>query len=355
MYKLYLRGRLWYVAIDTEGGTIRLSTGETLRERAEKRAREMARDRGVEDRSPVSVSVNWSEAWGLYERWASSRLKANSIMFNNVCWRMFWENAGVSDIGSVTVEDVERWVAQERKRVTRRGDVVSPVTINGRLTGCCTVYDWLLKGGFVTEPNPFTASAAARISTAPRRPKFLTKDEIEVVLGIASQASEHAYLFCMLGLYAGLRKREILELKWQDIHMDRADQDGRALGCLYVWGDGERTTKTTKSNRVVPLHPELRVVFSKLERDPDQFIVRPWATKRGPEGYRWNPRVLFQAISKELGHPVSPHTLRHTFASQLAQRGVSIFKISAWLGHTSVETTQVYAHVAPVDEEIGRL
>jgi len=49
---------------------------------------------------------------------------------------------------------------------------------------------------------------------------------------------------------------------------------------------------------------------------------------------------------------VTPHVLRHTFASQLALKGVSLYKIQQWLGHSDPKTTMIYAHLQAHDEEI---
>ncbi len=52
---------------------------------------------------------------------------------------------------------------------------------------------------------------------------------------------------------------------------------------------------------------------------------------------------------------ISPHAMRHTFASILAQRGVSLFKIAAWMGHSTAQVTELYAHLTAYDDDIGRL
>ena len=62
----------------------------------------------------------------------------------------------------------------------------------------------------------------------------------------------------------------------------------------------------------------------------------------------------FKAITEDAEIECTIHELRHTFASQLAIAGVSIYKISKWLGHASIKTTEIYAHLTPNDDDIGR-
>jgi site-specific recombinase XerD len=75
----------------------------------------------------------------------------------------------------------------------------------------------------------------------------------------------------------------------------------------------------------------------------------------GPRGY--TPQSIKKAIDraglndpdvvKNKGGKITIHTLRHTFASRLVQAGVSLAKVSKLLGHSSVTTTEIYAHLAP--------
>jgi site-specific recombinase XerD len=52
---------------------------------------------------------------------------------------------------------------------------------------------------------------------------------------------------------------------------------------------------------------------------------------------------------------VTPHVMRHTFASLAAQAGISLYKIGQWMGHSSSEVTEIYAHLAAYDADIDRM
>jgi site-specific recombinase XerD len=76
------------------------------------------------------------------------------------------------------------------------------------------------------------------------------------------------------------------------------------------------------------------------------------------EGGQFKNNLLkrFKAICKKAGiEDYHLHTLRHTFASQLVMAGVSIYKVSQWLGHSDVTTTMIYAHLEPQDADINRI
>jgi site-specific recombinase XerD len=74
----------------------------------------------------------------------------------------------------------------------------------------------------------------------------------------------------------------------------------------------------------------------------------------GKHRYRYEFKKVFRSVIEEAGlQGVTPHVLRHTFASQLAMSGVSLYRISQWLGHADFKTTQVYAHLSPHDEDIN--
>ena len=113
--------------------------------------------------------------------------------------------------------------------------------------------------------------------------------------------------------------------------------------------------------RVVPISDELREkLLPFIEKRGICFPVHFGVTK-GEKYNKWGPqrvirRVLKKAGVDKEGRRIGWHEFRHTFASQLAQKGVSLYKISKWLGHSDISTTQIYAHFAPIyDGDIERL
>ena len=139
----------------------------------------------------------------------------------------------------------------------------------------------------------------------------------------------------MFLLYSGCRYSEAINLTWADINGNKAT----------FW-----VTKGGKP-RTIPLPFKARVALR-------------WAryrNKAGPfTGYAYETlRNHWKKAKKaaDLAHDpqVTPHILRHTCASRLVQRGVSITRVQKWLGHATLEMTLRYAHLAPDDLEVAAL
>ena len=159
-----------------------------------------------------------------------------------------------------------------------------------------------------------------------------------------------------LALYTGLRRGELLALRWADVNTK--------AGTLRITGTLDRAgqrapTKTAGSTRTVPIAPEAlaaletRRTAQKRERlaagtaweGTDLIFTTLTGGALGAENvYRW-----FQAALVDCGLPhVRFHDLRHTCASLLAEQGVPIEVVQRLLGHTSIKTTaDVYVHVTP--------
>jgi integrase len=157
----------------------------------------------------------------------------------------------------------------------------------------------------------------------------------------------------VLGFLCGLRLGEILEARrrWIDrqsmaIHVPNR----QPLGDI----PGEWRTKDL-DGRNVPLTRQALKLLGQLPTDPEAYLIAP-GVGHGRWRYRWDPRRPWRQFVAAQGVPdLTPHVMRHTFASLLVQRGVSLYKVARWLGDGLRVVDSHYAHLSPGDRDIEAL
>ena len=190
-----------------------------------------------------------------------------------------------------------------------------------------------------TDGNPATIIAAPR--TLLTLPGFLTTQEVDALLAAcAGTSGENVRDLAMLELlYAtGLRVSELVNLKLREVNLD--------AGYLMTVGKGSK-------ERLVPIGDAARErVRSYLEAvrykfDPQGKIACLFLSRLGKAMSRqafWNiikKRSLLAGIRKN----ISPHTLRHSFATHLLENGADLRSVQIMLGHADLSSTQIYTHV----------
>lgn len=168
---------------------------------------------------------------------------------------------------------------------------------------------------------------------------FFTFEEAPLLLASADPGAWRTMI--LLGLRAGLRQGEILALEWPDIDLAR--------GVLHVrrriW-EGDIDTPKGGKGRDVPLSDELRAALREL---PSRFAGHLVFPALGGRYLRKNECKwpLWRACKRAGLRRVGWHVLRHTFASHLVMRGVSLRAVQELLGHRDIKMTMRYAHLAP--------
>ncbi len=175
-----------------------------------------------------------------------------------------------------------------------------------------------------------------------RLPKYLSLEEVERLL-VAEKTEDPLGLRdrAMLEvLYAtGLRVSELVSLKVSDVQFD--------AGLLRCLGKGSK-------ERVVPLGKKAQVALEEYLRRARPHLIarRPspylFASRRGGRMTRQNFWHLLRRRARAAGvrSPLTPHTLRHSFATHLLERGADLRAVQLLLGHADISTTQIYTHVA---------
>ena len=163
-----------------------------------------------------------------------------------------------------------------------------------------------------------------------KRERFLSPEETERLGQVLREAEEKmpsAVAAFRLLLLTGCRMSEIRDLRWD-----------------YVKDDCIELPDAKTGGRVVPLGPEARAVLSAIPRDEDN----PWVISgRLPGSHLTDLQRPWRRIRKQAGlEGVRIHDLRHSFASRALALGESLTMIGKLLGHTQVQTTARYAHLA---------
>ena len=163
-----------------------------------------------------------------------------------------------------------------------------------------------------------------------KRERFLSPEETErlgQVLRDVEEEMPSAVAAFRLLLLTGCRMSEIRDLRWE-----------------YVKDDCIELPDAKTGGRVVPLGPEARAVLSAIPRDEDN----PWVIAgRLPGSHLTDLQRPWRRIRKQAGlEDVRIHDLRHSFASRALALGESLTMIGKLLGHTQVQTTARYAHLA---------
>ena len=201
-------------------------------------------------------------------------------------------------------------------------------------------FGFLAENGTVAE-DPTQSLGSPRVGRS--LPKFLSEEEVTRLLDLASKAGSHeghrdATILELL--YAtGLRVGELVSLNIQNIDLNES--------YIRCWGKGSK-------ERIVYLYPkalaELKNYLNKarvalLGSQKNQAAL--FINHRGQRLTRqwvWNIMKTYGEKAK-LPQRITPHTLRHSFATHLLQNGASLRHVQELLGHSSISTTQVYTHL----------
>ena len=108
--------------------------------------------------------------------------------------------------------------------------------------------------------------------------------------------------------------------------------------------------------RPIPLNLKLNDILTPYRKESGYLLDSDFPEEERSNLLRYDFKNSFKRIVEKAGLPwVTPHVLRHTFASQLAKAGVSLYKIQQWLGHSDPKTTMIYAHLQAQDDEINKI
>lgn len=256
----------------------------------------------------------------------------------------FLDDHGISDPAAVRESDVTEFLASLREGALERAPL-SASSAARTLVAVRGFHRFLALEG-VTDTDPAQGVAPPKVPK--RLPKAISIKDVENLLSAASLGDgpaalrDRAMLEVLYG--AGARISEAVGLDLDDI--DRSDID-RGQGSVRLFGKGSK-------ERVVPLGSyALEAVTAYTVRARPSMALRGKGTPalflnlRGRRLSRQGAWAAIHAAAERagLGDTVSPHTLRHSFATHMLDGGADVRVVQELLGHASVTTTQIYTMV----------
>jgi integrase len=238
--------------------------------------------------------------------------------------KKFREYFGESTLlANIQYVDVETYRNHLKEKITKNKTIRKDSTINREMSCLRHIFRKAVEWDMV-ERSPFERGKSLMLKENNKRFRFLTEEEIPKLL---AECPKHLRNVVECALNTGMRKGEILNLKWDQIRN----------GFIYL-----DKTKTNEA-RQIPVNDDLKVLFKKIRLE--QHFKSEYVFTYQGERFDF-VKTSFNAALKRAGiTDFRFHDLRHTFASHLLMKGGTLKDVQEILGHTTMTMTLRYAHL----------
>jgi len=272
-----------------------------------------------------------------YESYAQINLSLKSLQSiktaNKPLLKFF---SPIRPLNTITQHDIEKFVLHLRKTAPK-GYKVYVRTIRA-------MFNKFKEWNYIVN-NPLTKIKFAKMQSV--APKYLTNEEFEKVMQtVESKLIED---FCRVAFDTGMRLSELVFLRWVNVDIKKR---------IIVVGDELFTTKTRKQ-RIVPMSEMVYLIldarYMMLERKntppnplsrgefKNQYVFGK-SVSRPYTGDYFSKKFKAACRAAEIDEGIHMHSLRHSAATRMAQSGAPIIAVKEILGHSSINTTMIYAH-----------
>ena len=230
------------------------------------------------------------------------------------------------------INEISRIVINSYIRTLKEKEL-APTSIIRKVASLRGFFKW------VTSMNILAKNPAATLEQpkVPKRlPKVITLKEIEDIL--RSNLSTIQNVIIELLYSCGLRVSELANLKLNDI-----DLQSKYVRCVGK-GSKERIIPLGEiaKNSILKYLPERELIIKKFNMKTKKFLI----LENGRLMNRQDIYYLIHERGKIIHKNISPHTLRHSFATHLLEKGADLRVVQELLGHSDVSTTQLYTHIS---------
>lgn len=243
---------------------------------------------------------------------------------------------GAGDFGALSVRDVRDFVIEAQRRFGRR-------TLHNHVSGLRTFYRFWMRQGKLKR-NPFTGVPLPKLDKP--LPKFLTESQMLQLLG----GPEKLLANGTIDAFTALRDRLVLELLYggglrvsELVALNYGAIDF-GTGSARVLGKGRKERICPLGNAAMAVLKRFREVHAKSSQREDPVLVTA-SYRRLTVGAVQKMVKRYLALA-DLPMDITPHKLRHSYATHLLNAGADLRSVQELLGHSSLTTTQIYTHTS---------
>jgi len=242
-----------------------------------------------------------------------------------------WANKSSKQVSELTRADLRKWIAS----LSREG--LAPTSIARAVSATRGFYKFLMLDGHIKNHPAEDLDTPQRFAYLP---KFLTEDEINRLLAAPDITTEEgirdrAVLEIMYA--TGLRVSELVNLKTADVDL--------LAGLVVCYGKGNKQRRVPLGKSAIHWLQQYAAVKAGYGKQTSPYIF----LQRGRPFTRQIAWAMIKRHAETAGMKnVSPHTLRHSFATHLLQHGADSRSVQALLGHSDISTTQIYTHITDI-------
>ena len=242
-----------------------------------------------------------------------------------------WAAGNHKEVTDLTRPDLRKWIASLSR------DGLAPTSIARAVSAARGFFKFLMLDGHIKTHPAEDLDTPQRFSYLP---KFLTEDEINRLFATPDVSTEEgirdrAVLEIMYA--SGLRVSELVALKQADVDL--------LAGLVVCHGKGSKERRVPLGKSAIHWLQQYTAVKAGYGKSTSPYVF----LHRGKPFNRHLAWSMIKRYAERAGiKNVSPHTLRHSFATHLLQRGADSRSVQALLGHSDISTTQIYTHMTDV-------
>lgn len=239
----------------------------------------------------------------------------------------FCVNRGVSDIDKIDRKDLNAFILYLREKDYK------PTSVMRKIASLRGFFKWFCANDYGTK-NP---AQTLELPRYPKRlPKVMTVEELNVIINSGLNKEEMLIVELLYG--CGLRVSELVNLKVNNI-----DLKSKYIQCV---GKGSK-------ERLVPFGEKAKNALKKYLKFRDIILLKNniqsskilFLNEEGKQVTRQDVYNFIRKQGEKIHKHISPHTLRHSFATHLLENGADLRVVQELLGHSDVSTTQLYTHI----------